>query len=131
VARPREIITAAISQPVCSRVYTPPGTKLYATVQTENSVSASQTNAASTTVRSGGQTVTRSSIIGHTDIVYTASTMPPVTATARQVDNGSIRCQRVKTHVKLRYFGEGFSHLCDQQLESLGGSASSLSAEYC
>ena len=79
VANPIMIITAAISQPVCSRVYTPPGTKLNATVHTENSVSTSQINTATSSVRTGGHIVKQSSISGQTDVVYTANNKPPVT----------------------------------------------------
>ena len=78
VASPIMTMTAAISQPVCSRVYTPPGTKLYATVHTEKRISTSQTNEATSSVRTDGQVVTRSSIIGQIDVVYTANNMPPV-----------------------------------------------------
>ena len=77
VASPSITITAAMSHPVCSRVYTPPGTKLKATVHTEKRISTSHTNEASSTVRIGGQVDKRSSIIGQTDVVYMANNKPP------------------------------------------------------
>ena len=80
------IIIRAIKYPVCSRVYSPPGTKLYATVHTPNETSSTYTIPAIPNVKPGEEIDARSIILGHTDIVYTARTTPP----AKKQRGGSV-----------------------------------------
>ncbi len=67
------------SQSVCSLVYSPPGTKLQATVHTANRLITIYKTSARVRLRAGGQDVIRSIISGHKDMEYTANNRPPTT----------------------------------------------------
>lgn len=81
-----------MSQSVCSRVYTPPGTKLKATVHTWNNTSTSQTSMAKHKVRATGHWASWSISTSHWDMRNMPHTAPPITQHATHSYTSHLTC---------------------------------------